>query len=203
MKLTIVTPTCNQAQFIERTIDSVLRQEYPDLGYIVMDGGSTDGTLEILERYSGRLIWTSEADEGQSDAINKGLRMATGEIVAFINSDDTYERDALATVARYFAAHPEVKWAYGKCRIVDADDREIRKPITWYKNLLLRRYSYRKLLAENFISQPATFWRRQVHDEIGYLNEDEHYVMDYEFWLRLGQSYPAGVINRYLASFRM
>jgi hypothetical protein len=96
-----------------------------------------------------------------------------------------------------------MRWVYGKCRIIDANDVEIRRPITWYKNLLLRRYSYPKLLSENYISQPATFWRREVHDEIGYMNEEEHYVMDYEFWLRIGQKYPAGVLDTYLANFRM
>jgi glycosyltransferase involved in cell wall biosynthesis len=203
VKFTIVTPSYNHAHFIERTIDSVLTQDHPDVEYIVMDGGSTDGTLEILQRYSNELTWRSEADRGQSDAINKGLRLATGDIVAFLNSDDMYEPGALAAVARFFAQNQATQWAYGKCRIVDEHDREIRKPITWYKNALLRRYSYRKLLAENFISQPATFWRRRLHDELGYLNEDEHYVMDYELWLRLGQRYPAGVIGDYLASFRM
>jgi GT2 family glycosyltransferase len=203
MKLTIVTPSYNQAPFIERTIASVLHQDYPSVEYIVMDGGSTDGTVEILERYSDRVIWTSEKDGGQSDAINKGLRLATGDVVAFLNSDDTYAPGALRKVASYFSQNPATQWAYGKCRIIDEHDREIRRPITLYKNLLLRKYSYRKLLAENFISQPATFWRREVHDEVGYLNEDEHYVMDYEFWLRLGRQYPAGVIGEYLASFRM
>jgi glycosyltransferase involved in cell wall biosynthesis len=203
MRITVVTPSYNQAQFIERTIASVLGQGYPDLEYIVMDGGSTDGTIEILDRHSDRLIWRSESDRGQSDAINKGLRMATGDVVAFLNSDDTYQPGAIQAVAGYFHQHPETRWAYGKCAIIDEDDREIRRPITWYKNLLLRRYSYGKLLAENFISQPATFWRREVHDELGYLNEDEHYVMDYEFWLRLGARYAAGVIPGYLANFRM
>jgi glycosyltransferase involved in cell wall biosynthesis len=203
MRLTIVTPSYNQASFIERTIASILDQGYPDLEYIVMDGGSTDGTVEILERYGDRLTWVSEPDNGQSDAINKGLRKATGDVVAFLNSDDTYAPGALTKVARYFEANPEMQWVYGKCRIIDEHDREIRRPITLYKNLLLRSYSYRKLLAENFISQPATFWRRGLHEEVGYLNEDEHYVMDYEFWLRLGGRHPAGVIPDYLANFRM
>lgn len=203
MRLTIVTPSFNQASFIERTIKSVLSQDHPDVEYLVMDGGSTDGTVDVLERYSGKLQWISERDNGQSDAINKGLRMATGDVVAFLNSDDTYVPGALARVASYFNTHPQAMWAYGKCRIIDENDREIRRPITWYKNVLLRRYSFTKLLAENFISQPSTFWRRRLHDEIGYLNEEEHFVMDYEFWLRAGQRYPAGVIEGYLANFRM
>lgn len=168
-----------------------------------MDGGSTDDTVKILKKYSNRIKWKSEKDSGQSEAINKGLRLATGEIVAFLNSDDTYEPGALSKVADFFEKNPKFKWAYGKCKIINENDVEIRKPITAYKNLLLRKYSYRKLLTENFISQPATFWKRELHKEIGFINEEEHYTMDYEFWLRIGQKYPAGVINAYLANFRM
>lgn len=167
-----------------------------------MDGGSNDGTLEVLKKYSKHITWKSEKDRGQSDAINKGLRIATGDIVAFLNSDDTYEPDAIKRVAHFFKQNPEKKWVYGKCRIINDDGMEIRKPITAYKNLLLKRYNYNKLLSENFISQPATFWKREIHQDIGYLNENEHYCMDYEFWLRIGQKYPAGVIQDYLANFR-
>jgi glycosyltransferase involved in cell wall biosynthesis len=202
MKISIVTPSYNQAEFIERTIQSVLNQDYPEIEYIIMDGGSTDGSLEIIKKYSDKLIWKSEKDHGQSDAINKGLKLATGDIVAFLNSDDTYEPGALSKVAGYFQQNPNVKWAYGKCKIIDENNTEIRKPITFYKNLLLKNYSYKKLLSENFISQPATFWKKELHSEIGYINEDEHFCMDYEFWLRIGKKYPAGVINSYLANFR-
>lgn len=203
MKMSIITPSYNQAHFIERTIESILSQKYPDLEYIVMDGGSTDGTVDILKKYSDRIIWKSEKDSGQSEAINKGLRMATGDIVAFLNSDDTYEPEALSRVAEFFEKNSDIQWAYGKCRIINEKDVEIRRPITWYKNLLLRKYSFRKLLTENFVSQPATFWRRSLHKEIGFINEKEHYTMDYELWLRIGQKYPAGVIHDYLANFRM
>lgn len=202
MRISIITPSYNQAQFIERTILSVLNQGYRDLEYIVMDGGSTDGTVEILKKYSDRIIWRSEKDNGQSDAINKGLKMATGDIVAFLNSDDTYEPGTLKIISDFFQQNPEKRWVYGKCKIINEHDQEIRKPITFYKNLLLKNYSYSKLLAENFISQPATFWRKELHNEIGYFNEEEHFCMDYEFWLRIGKKYPAGVINDYLANFR-
>ncbi len=203
MRISIITPSYNQAHFIERTINSILNQDYHDLEYIVMDGKSTDDTVKILKSYKKRIIWKSEKDSGQSEAINKGLQIASGEIVAFLNSDDTYEPDALQKVADFFTKNPDKLWAYGKCKIIDENDVEIRRPITWYKNLLLNRYNYKKLLSENYISQPATFWRRKIHTEVGYLNENEHYVMDYEFWLRLGAKYPAGVIHRYLANFRM
>lgn len=203
LKISVVTPTYNQAHFIERTIESILGQDYPELEYIVMDGKSNDGTVDILKRYGNRIIWKSEKDSGQSEAINKGLRMATGDVVAFLNSDDTYEPGALRSVAKFFSDNPDIMWAYGKCKIINENDVEIRRPITWYKNFLLKNYSFNKLLSENFISQPATFWRRDILDEIGYINEKEHYTMDYEYWLRIGQKYPAGVIYEYLANFRM
>jgi len=202
LRVSVITPSFNQARFIERTIRSVLQQDHPDLEYIVLDGGSTDGTIEILDAYSDRITWVSEKDQGQSHAINKGLAIATGEIVAYLNSDDTYEPGALSRVAGFFHRNPESKWAYGKCRIIDEQDHEIRKAITLYKNLLSRSYSYRKLLSENFICQPATFWKRELLPEIGFLNEAESLCMDYEFWLRIGQKYPAGVIDGYLACFR-
>ena len=202
MKISIITPSYNQAEFIERTIQSVLSQNYPDLEYIVMDGGSTDGTIEILQKYSAKIIWKSEKDNGQSDAINKGLRMVTGDIVAYLNSDDTYESGTFKKIVEFFQSNPDKKWVTGKCRIIDENDKEIRKLITFYKNLFLKKYSYAKLLSENFISQPATFWRRELFFEIGYFNEEEHFCMDYEYWLRIGQKYPAGIINEYLANFR-
>ncbi len=201
-KISIITPSYNQAEFIERTILSVLKQDYPNLEYIIMDGGSTDGTIEILKKYSDHIIWKSEKDNGQSDAINKGLKMATGDIVAYLNSDDTYKPSALRKVADFFKKNPEKFWVYGKCKIINKNDEEIRKPITWYKNFLLRKYSYAKLLTENFISQPATFWKREIHAKRGFFDENEHLCMDYEFWLRIGQKYPAGVIDNYLANFR-
>jgi glycosyltransferase involved in cell wall biosynthesis len=202
MRVSVITPSYNQAQFVEETILSVLNQDYLDVEYIVMDGGSTDGTVDILEKYSDRITWKSEKDSGQSDAINKGLRVATGEIVAFLNSDDTYEPQAISRVAEFFQNNPEKKWVFGRCRIIDESGREIRKPITWYKNLLLRNYSYGKLLAENFISQPATFWRKELLSEIGYMNKTEHLLMDYEYWLRIGQRYCPGLLDEYLANFR-
>jgi len=203
LKVSIITPSYNQGKFIGRTIDSILNQSYKNIEYIVMDGGSTDETVRILKKYSNKIIWKSKKDNGQSEAINKGLKMASGEIVAFLNSDDTYEPEAIAKVVNFFQNNPKIKWVYGKCRIVDENDIEIRKPITLYKNFLLKKYNYRILLTENYISQPATFWRKNLHDEIGYLNEREHYTMDYEFWLRIGKKYKAGVINDYLANFRM
>ncbi|MFQ5736866.1 MAG: glycosyltransferase family 2 protein [Thermodesulfobacteriota bacterium] len=202
-RISIITPSFNQAGFIERTIESVLGQGYPDLEYIVVDGGSTDGTVEILKGYGGRLRWVSEKDKGQSDAINKGIRMSTGEIVAYLNSDDVYMPGALHKVADYFGAHPGVMWATGKCRIIDLRDREMRGWITAYKNFFLARYSYNILLITNFISQPATFLRRGLFDEFGLFDIHHHKVMDYDLWLRVGGRYRPGFIDDYLAGFRV
>ncbi len=202
-RITIITPSYNQGAFIEQTIESVLRQDYPDLEYIVMDGGSTDGTLEVLKRYNHRLSWFSERDRGQSHAINKGLRMATGEVVGFLNSDDLYEPGALVRVGEFFARHSQAAWLTGKCRTVAQDGKEIRKAITLYKNLWLHFRSYTVLLVLNYISQPATFWRREVIDEVGYFDETLHYAMEYDYWLRLGRRFRLWFLNAYLASFRV
>lgn len=202
-RITIITPSLNQGSYIEQTIKSVLDQGYPDLEYIVIDGGSTDGTLDILRNYEGRLTWISEKDAGQSDAINKGIRMATGDIIAYLNSDDLYEDGALNSVAERFLSDPSLKWLTGRCRIIDENGGEVRKPITAYKNFLLKRYSFNVLLITNPISQPATFWRREVMDEIGLFDVHEHLAMDYDYWLRLGQKYDPCIVDRYLASFRV
>lgn len=202
-KISIITPSWNQGPFIERTITSVLSQGYPNLEYIVMDGGSTDGTIDILKKYEGRLLWTSEKDKGQADAINKGIARSTGDIIAYLNSDDVYEPGALNKVADHFSAHEETMWLTGQCRIIDEQDREIRRLITAYKNFLLRHYSYSLLLVTNPVSQPATFWRRSVISDLGLFDETEHLVMDYDYWLRVGKKYPLTVLNGYLASFRV
>lgn len=202
-KISIITPSFNQGKFIERTIKSVLDQDYPNLEYIVMDGGSHDETIDILKRYEPGLTWISEKDRGQADAINKGIKRSTGDIIAYLNSDDIYEPFVLREVARYFTGHPGTMWLTGKCRIIDEEDREVRRPITEYKNFLLRHYSYNMLLVTNPISQPATFWRRSVIDEFGLFNVDEHLVMDYDYWLRIGGKYPPAVLNTYLAGFRV
>jgi len=201
--ISIVTPSFNQAGFIERTIKSVLSQDYPNFEYLVMDGGSTDGTVEILKKYGKKITWRSEKDEGQGDAINKGLKSAKGEIFAYLNSDDVLAPGALKTAADFFSKNPRTKWVFGKCRIIDENDREIRKLITNYKNFWLERYHYNTLLVLNYISQPAVFWRREASEKIGLFNNHYFWTLDYDYWLRLGKKYPPGFVNRYLANFRV
>ncbi|MDO8427031.1 MAG: glycosyltransferase family 2 protein, partial [Deltaproteobacteria bacterium] len=178
-------------------------QGYPNLEYLVIDGGSTDNTVSILKKYEKHLRWASEKDKGQSDAINKGIQKAAGEIIAYLNSDDTYEPGALKKAASFFMEHPSIKWATGMCRIIDTEDREVRKPITRYKNFLLRRYSYNILLVTNFISQPATFLRKELFKEFGLFDVNQHRVMDYDYWLKAGKLHKPGFIDDYLACFRV
>jgi glycosyltransferase involved in cell wall biosynthesis len=202
-KISIVTPSLNQGDFLEQTIHSVFSQEYPNLEYIVMDGGSSDNTLDVLRSCSDRVKWVSEKDKGQTDAINKGLRMASGKIVAYLNADDLLLPGTLEKVARAFMDHPETMWVTGRCRIITETGQETRKLITAYKNLWLRVHRSSFLFITDYISQPATFWRASLHNEVGFLDESLHYSLDYEYFLRLNGRYPLAILPDYLAAFRV
>lgn len=183
--VSVVTPSFNQAQFLEKTLRSVLDQAYPNIEYIVVDGASTDGTLEILEQYGDRLTWISEPDQGQTHAINKGFDMATGSILAWLNSDDLYTPGAIATVVEYFQTHPEAMFVYGDALVIDDQDRlfGMRAHV---------QACTRSSLVEvgDFIVQPAAFWRRELWEAIGPLDESLHYTMDYEYWMRAAEHFP-------------
>ncbi len=201
--LSIVTPSFNQGEFIETTIRSVLDQGYPRLEYLVMDGGSTDGTLAILRRYQDRLTWTSGRDGGQGAALNEGFRRTRGDVIGWINSDDVYDPDAFRTVAEYFAEHPEVEWLYGRCPIIDGAGRVCKRWITRYKEFWMRRFSYRRLLIENYIPQPAVFFRRRLLERVGAIDVSYQHAFDYHLWLRLGAVSAPVMIDRVLACFRV
>lgn len=201
MRVTVVTPSYNQGEFVERTVRSVLSQRGPfDLEYLVIDGGSTDRTLEVLRPFQDRLQVISEKDRGQSDAINKGFRMATGEVLAWLNSDDTYEPGAIAAAVETLAGG--ARWCFGQCRIVDEEDREIRRGISAYKAWCSRRYSRERLLSGNLIPQPAVFFRRELLEEAGPLDESLHYSMDYDLWLSFASRSAPVFVPRDLACFR-
>jgi glycosyltransferase involved in cell wall biosynthesis len=176
-RITVVTPSYNQGQYLEETIRSVLLQGYPDLEYIIVDGGSTDDSVDVIRKYEDHLAWwVSEKDRGQSHAINKGLARATGDIVAYLNSDDLYLPGAVHAAARAFEAG--VDWVVGKVRCFE-DGRE-SFPFPELPGRGLSRW-----LLGCPISQPASFWRARLHREAGPFREDLQYSMDYEFWLRL------------------
>lgn len=202
-RISIVTPSFNHGQFIERTVRSVLDQRGDfDLEYRVLDGGSSDGTLDILRRYEDRLTWTSGPDKGQVDAVNKGLRAATGDIVGWVNSDDVLMPGALAKVAAAFAAHPDAEWLHGRCEVIDVNDLPMRRWISAYKDFRARRHSFENLLTENYVSQMTTFWRRTVHEQIGYLDPELKLAFDYEFWLRLAKRGSPIYLEDCIACFR-
>jgi glycosyltransferase involved in cell wall biosynthesis len=199
--ITVVTPSFNAAATIEETLRSVREQDYPDLEHVVVDGASTDGTVAILERAQG-VRFVSEPDRGLSHAMNKGVAMASGSIVGWLNADDVYVPGALRAVGEAFAAHPEAEWVTGRCRIIDGDGREIRKAATAYKNLLLRRYSRSLYLTQNFVSAPATFARREAYLRHPF-REDYTMSMDYDVFLQLAEAGDPVVLDRELACFRM
>jgi glycosyltransferase involved in cell wall biosynthesis len=199
--ITVITPSYNAAPTIEETLASVRTQGYPRLEHLVIDGGSTDGTVEILERAEG-IKWISESDSGMTNALNKGLAMATGDIVGELNADDLYEPGALFAVGEAMASQPAMEWLTGQCRIIDEKGREIRRFIAAYKNFFLHRYSLPLFLMQNFVSTPATFVRRDVMLALGGFNEQYKNSMDYDMWLRLARRGDPLVLERELASFR-
>lgn len=203
MKISIITPSFNQARFLDRTVRSVVGQEGDfELEYLVLDGGSTDGSVDILRRYEDRVFWLSGPDRGQVDAINRGLRMATGAIVGWLNSDDVLLPGTLARVARVFAESPGAVWMHGRCRIIDEQDRTIRAWIDLYKHRRCLNHSFQRLLTENYVSQMTAFWRRDAHDAVGFLDESVPLAFDYDLWLRLARIAPPVYVHDYLACFR-
>jgi glycosyltransferase involved in cell wall biosynthesis len=200
--ISIITPCLNAAATIEAALASVRNQRYPRLEHVVVDGGSTDGTLEILAN-APDIRYVSEPDRGRADAANKGVALSSGEIVAWLNADDRYEPGALLAVGEALARAPDALWATGYCRIIDGGDREIRRFVSAYKKLLLRHWSYGLYLTQNFIADPATFVRRNALEAVGQLDERYRISHDYDLWLRVGRLGRPVVLRRELASFRM
>lgn len=212
----IVTPSFNQAQFIQQTIDSVLNQKSVniDVAYVVMDGKSTDETVLILKKYDRELNWFSEKDKGQTDAINKGIKSLSSKfqvsnskykniIFAYINSDDFYLPGAFQRVTRAFQDHPEKQWLVGDAIIVDEKNKEIQKPIQFYKQIMRLMPSW-ILLILNPYPQPSTFIHWNAVQEVGSFTETLKYTMDYEYWLRLRKKFGTPIfLNKPLSAFRI
>jgi len=197
-RVTIVTPSFNQAPYLEATIQSVLSQDYPEIEYFIMDGGSTDGSLEIIRKYEDRLAgWVSEPDKGQTDAINKGFARATGDVLAWLNSDDTYEPGAVRQAVELMAQHPQISMIYGDCNYIDETGRVIgrfRAAQTDYRRL---RQGY------VHIPQQASFFRADLVRQVGQLDPTFYFAMDYDLWVRLAKIAPPLYVPQLWANFRL
>ena len=195
--VTIITPSYNQGEYIEDTIKSVLSQSYENIEYIVMDGGSDDGTVDILKKYSDKLKWISEPDNGQTDAINKGLKSSNGDYFCYLNSDDTLEKDAIKNMLLFLESHPEYTMVYGDADYIDKSGDVISayQVFDWH---------FDTLKGHCFICQPATMWRKQTITDYGYFDDSLNYIMDYEYWLRIADKGGSiGYLPEKLASSRL
>lgn len=176
-----MTPSFDQAEFLEKTIRSVLDQDYRDIEYWVIDGGSTDGSVDVIKNYKDRLRgWVSEKDSGQAEAINKGLRLTTGEILAWLNSDDYYLPGVISAAAKVFEDNPEVVMVYGDMLAVDEHGQTINE-------LKYNQLSLEDLLCFQIIGQPAVFFRREAYEKTGGLDTSLHFLLDHQLWIRIAQ----------------
>lgn len=194
--VSIITPSYNQGMFIEETIKSVLSQDYPNIEYIVVDGGSTDNTTEILKKYETRLRWISEKDRGQSDAIIKGFNMSKGEILAWLNSDDTYLPGAVKTVVEYFERNPDVAMIYGKTYCTDEDGRVLGEYPT-------EDFDLKTLATFNYISQSSAFFRRDDYNSVGGIDMELSYTMDYDLWFKMAKRFRLMYCEDFFSCFRL
>jgi len=195
--VSVITPSYNQAHFIRATIESILAQDYPNIEYIIMDGGSNDGTAEVVREYSSRVTWISGRDRGQSDAINKGFRMARGEIVSWLNSDDIILPGAVSKAVQRLEADPELGAVYGEGYQMDIDGRfTCRFPWTEPFNL------WKLVHVLDYILQQTVYFRKSALAEVNYLNEALHWGMDWDLLIRIGQRYPIGYIPEFMGAIR-
>jgi glycosyltransferase involved in cell wall biosynthesis len=199
LKISIITPSYNQGKFIEETILSIISQNYPHLEYIIIDGGSTDNTVAIIKKYEEYLAyWVSEKDNGQSEAINKGFKKATGDIVCWLNSDDILLPNALKSISDYFSENKSLDFVNGNTVLVDANSTIISSHFTLKQK---RWYAKHGIY---YINQPAMFWRREIFDTIGFLKEDFHTQMDKEILIRIFENnFKIGHLTKMIAGFRI
>jgi len=199
LKFSIVIPTKNSAVFLEEALDSILNQGYPNYEIIVIDGYSTDQTKSIAELYHNLQFYRLEAT-GEVDAINKGMSIASGDIVAFLDSDDVYLKGCFKAVNKAFQGNPNKQWSYGMGKIIDKHGMEVRSIVPTAKNMV--KDSYKALMCVDFICQPTVFMRRELYESMGEFDVKLPYSCEYEYWLRIGKHYPPMFIDRYLAAWR-
>lgn len=198
-KISVITPSYNQGQFLEETILSIINQNYPKLEYIIIDGASTDESIDIIKKYNDRITyWVSEKDNGQSEAINKGFKKATGDIVCWINSDDILLKDSLLKVGNYFQSHADIDFINGHTMRIDKHSNIIFTHFIPIQKPWLAEYGV------TYCSQQSMFWKRSIFDDIGYLDESFHATMDLEFLLRIFKhKYNIGRIDDILGAIRI
>ena len=205
-KISIVIPSYNKVDFIGKTLDSIVMQNYPNLEVIIEDGGSTDGTLDIIKKYFLKypkiFTYESKRDKGQRDAINKGFEKTQGEILTYINADDVYEKDALRKVGEYFSKNSDALWLAGRGKVIDVNGKKIALVATWYKNLLLAINRYSLLLTTNYLMQPSVFITREAWGKYGPFT-GKNFVMEYDLWLKIGKKKMPVSLNKYLSYFRI
>lgn len=198
-KISIVTPNYNKAKYLEQTILSVLSQNYPNLEYVIIDGGSTDGSVNIIKKYEDKLAyWVSEPDKGMYYAIKKGFEHTTGDIMAWINSDDMYHPGAFSIVADIFTEYSDVQWLTGMNTHYDENGRTVRVwSATYFSHLsfLMRNYKY--------VQQESTFWRRSLWNRVGGINTEYKLAGDFDLWMRFSRHEKMYIVDALLGGFRV
>lgn len=196
--LSVITPSYNQGEFLEETLRSVIRQDYGPLEYIVIDGGSTDDSVDIIKSYAGNLhYWVSEPDGSHTAGLLKGFARASGEILCWLNSDDLFEPGALVEVGHFFSTHPELSVVYGDALWIDRSGKVVRPKKEHGFNRFIWTYDH------NFIPQPSTFWRKSVYDQVGGLDTSYQLAFDADFWIRLADITPLHHVPRIWSRMRL
>ncbi len=195
-RISIITTSYNQGQFLEETIRSVLLQDYPAIEYIIIDGGSTDNSQEIINKYKKKLAWfISETDSGQADAINKGLKKATGEFVAWLNSDDIYTNNAISSAVDKLRSHPDCGMVFSNVLSIDSES-------SIFNTMLYGNWGIHELMQFNIIGQPGVFMRKKAIEDVGFLNPKFHFLMDHHLWLKIALKYPIKHVDEFWAAAR-
>lgn len=206
-KISVIVPCLNNVRFIDKTLNSIVKQTYQNFEVIIQDGGSKDGTLDVIKKfareYPSKINWVSKKDNGQVDAINKGIARAKGEIITYINSDDLYYSNTFGKVAAAYQKTPDSFWFAGKGIVVDQNEKKVFSLITFYKNILFTINSYYLLLIVNYLMQPSVFITKKAVKRFGKFYGNKKYVLEYDFWLKVGKKQMPLLIKETLSKFRI